>query len=368
MADPIAEVLGVNNIVGVIQSIKPGIPAPLPPGYYTVNRTVQGDHVGFDSEAGERGVSTVVDRSSPSRHIVVDGMTQRFARLLTLKEDATVNPNVMQNLRAPGGQVMQRNGMGEVGRIVGRMNKRYENTRTAASHMMLLGGGAIYYNTDGELLPDSTGAINTVDAGIPASNLNQGLQIDGVTAILSANWATNGTDIPGDMESLLTTALERTGYPLTTAIYGKNTLANFLSNDAIKELLKANAPLSAGFSNLAIPAGFLGIDNWVKGAGIFWVDSTGTNRTFVAADEICFLPTPSGDWLENVEGSFMIPNGGPVYGSLLDASNQFAEITGKFGYAVQTYDPPGAKMFTGDSFLPFIKVPNAVYKLDTEFP
>lgn len=99
---PIGEVLGIDNVVGVIQKSTPGIPAPLPPGYYEVNRSVEGDMVGFDSEEGERKTAPIVDRSSPSRHVVVDGMSTEKIRMLTAKMNATVDPNALQNLRDPG--------------------------------------------------------------------------------------------------------------------------------------------------------------------------------------------------------------------------------------------------------------------------
>ena len=364
MADPISEVLGVDNIVGVIQSSTAGLPKPLPEAYYTVNRTVEGDSVGFDSEAGERGVAPIVDRNSPSKHVVIDGLTQKIFKLLTMKLKAGINPNVLQNLRAPGGSTKQKNGQGEVARIVGKLNKKIENTRLVASHYMLIGGGKIWYDSDGDLLYSATGAVNTVDAVIPATNLNQGKQMDGSTAIISASWATVGTSIYGDMENLQLTALQRYGAPITTVVYGANIFGYIVKNTDIGKNLQSNASLAAAFANLAIPNGFLGIETWVKGAGSFWLDATATNRTFVGADDIVCLPAPNANWLENVEGSYLIPGGSGLYGSLVDANNAFIEVTGKFGYAAQENDPVGATMYAGDTYLPFIKVPKAVYKLD----
>ena len=367
MADPVSEVLGVDNIVGVIQTTVADLPRPLPDAYYTVNRNVSGDSVGFDSEAGERQAAPYTDRTSPSRNVVIDGMTQSVWKIPTVKLNASVNPNVLQNLRAPGGTTMQKNGQGEVARRVGKLNKKIENTRLVASHYMLLGGGKIWYDSDGNLLYNTTGSVATIDCGIPAGNLTRGLRMDGSTRIISATWATAGTDIAGDMEALLLTALQRYGAPIDTIVYGANIFGHICANTAVKSWLASNAALAGAFTNLAIPNGFLGVPTWIKGAGSFWNDSTGTNRTFVGANDIVCLPAPNSNWLENVEGSFMVPNGPEVYGSLLDANASFVEVTGKFAYAGKTLDPPGATMFAGDTFLPFVKVPEAIYKLTPVF-
>jgi len=367
MADPLRDVLGIDNIVGVISTTTPGLPAPLAEGYYAVNRSVEGDMVGFDHEGGERKTAPIVDRSSPSRHVIVDGMGNKQWRMLTAKHNSTIDPNALQNLRTPGSLQKQKNGRAEVARVAGRLAKRLINTRTMANHAMLLGGGKIYVGPDGDLQPASAGSMYTVDAEIPASNLDQGLQMDAATALLTTSWNNAAADIPAMMQLVTDTALMRTGIKLDLAVIGANVLGYFLANTMIKELMKSNVAMTTAFGNNTIPNEFLGVPNWMKGSGLYWVDKDDGYNKFVGDDDICLLPAPAAAWLECAEGSHMLTNGGQVVPSMEQANEAFVEVYGKWGFAELTSDPTGAKLVAGDTYLPMLKIPAAVYKLDVKF-
>jgi len=359
MAD-LNEVLGVDNIVGMIQAIKPGLNRTLPDSYYAVNRTVHGDMVSFDEEDGERKTSKIGGRDAPARQIEVDGVRQTHARCLSPKEKMSVKPTDLENLRAPGGSRKEKRGKSEVARKVGRLNTRLDNTRIATAEMMLLGGGVIYYDNDGNLLADDTGAVNTVDAGIPATNLSRIKDMDGNDIL--TDWAVVTADIVGQMRKLHDTALKRTGYKLSTVVYGADVIGHLCANNCVGNMMNSFAALSASMANLSLPSGFLGFQNWISGSGAFWVDEDGTHHNLVGDEEICFLPEMDASWFENVEGSFPVPNTDGVFGSLVEANESFVDVTGKYGYAWIEKDPPGASGVVGDTYLPFIKVPGVVYK------
>jgi hypothetical protein len=360
MAD-LESVLGVDNLVGVMQSVKSNLPRVLPDEYYEINRTVEGDMIGFDDDRATRKTMPITGRDSPAREFVVDGLRQKYARALTMKGRLRLKPTDVENIRAPGGTTRERRGLSEVRRVSGKANDRLENTRIAATHMMLIGGGVIYYDNDGNLLPDSTGAINSVDAGVPAENQDQ------LNGIIDVSWDDPTADIASQMRNLHTQAETATGYKLRTACYGANIMGYLCANNCVENILQSHAPLAAAFSNIEIPDGFLGFSTWVSGASAFWVDSEDTVHYELGPDQIAFLPE-AGQFHENVEGSYPVPNGDGVFPSIVEATASFVDVTGKFAYAWTEKDPSGVAGVYGDTYLPFLKVANSVYIATVKFP
>ncbi len=101
---------------------------------------------------------------------------------------------------------------------------RQVNLLTSTVHAMLA-NGKLWFNSDGELLPSSSGSDLPIDYGIPANNQNQ------LNGIIDASWALATTNIPKQLKLIRQQARFTTGYPLRYALYGKNVMSYLLRNN-----------------------------------------------------------------------------------------------------------------------------------------
>lgn len=79
----------------------------------------------------------------------------------------------------------------------------------------------------------------------------------------------------------------------------------------------------------------------------YWYDH-GDIKTLTYNNKIVFTPSVSMGWIEMAEGSYVLPNGDKEYG--------------RFSFFEES--SPKNKLHCGDTFLPFLKIPGAVYVLN----
>ena len=213
--------------------------------------------------------------------------------------------------------------------------------------------------------PSSSGAAVTVDYSVPSGNKGQ-LDVFGSGAIIGASWATASTKIITHIRNIKKASIKKTGYQLAHCFYGENIAGYLSSNTEAKEYLARNPAMNQQIlSTGEIPDGFMGLI-WHPVDDAFFEDKNGTLQGQIGADDIVFVPEPSQDWYELVQGSFVIPtNLGSVTPDATAAVGSLTEVFGMYGYAKITDDPAGIKQFAGDTFLPTIKVPGAVFIADT---
>ncbi len=358
MAKNISQILGAKNLSGVIQTVKGGLAEDLlPPAFLTPNRTVEGNHCTYRKVAGTRKTARIVQYGSPSQQRNLSGVSEVAATLLHTAENIQHDPNVLQNLLAIENETRQKLGQQEVARKTGEFKQLFLNLRVAAV-FSLLANGIIWFNGDGELLPSSSGAVTTVDFGVPAANKNQ------LGGIIAASWATAGTPIHTHIAALRKYARKATGYRLDYAFYGEDILGYLWANTVLKEIINRFPAFQAAFSAGRVPNGLLDL-NWVPIAEAFFNDKDGTNQDFFGGDAVVFTPTPSVDWFEFIEGTYATPsNLGTVSSDGVAAIGQVSVQQGMFSYAHLTADPVGIKQIAGDTFLPVLKVPEAIFIAD----
>jgi hypothetical protein len=196
---------------------------------------------------------------------------------------------------------------------------------------------------------------------VPAGNKDQ-LDILGTGAIIGASWATDGTDIIGDVRAIKKAALIKTGYPIRHAFYGANLPQYLLSNTDIGALIHASPVLSQAIAQAPseLPPGFLGLE-WHPIDDAFFTDAAGTNQSWFSGDELIFTPDPSSDWWGFMEGTYPVPTSVDVVSSMEAALSSFTPAQGAFAYAKAGHNPPGVEYFAGDTFLPLLKNPWAIF-------
>lgn len=350
------QVLGYDNLTSLAVSVRSGLPKVLPAQLYNVSKRVSGNVAKYRKVSGTREVARLVQYGSPSKASQQKGVSEVTVRLIHSSEHVWHDPDTLIALQQLDNASKQKLGQQEIARQTREFAMRFTNLRTTAiaSAFSL---GAIYFDSDGNLLPSSSGATYTIDMDIPSANKNQ---IDG---IIAASWATSSTDIAGDIQAIKRKALQTTGYPLRYAIYGLNILNYLLGNDTVKELIPRNAAYNESALAGAIKNGFMGLD-WIDGSNAFFVDSSGSVQQLVGDDTVIFLPDPSPDWYELIEGSVPVPTSIDVASDAVTALRNVTEVYGMYSYASVEKDPVTIKQVSGDTFLPVIKVPAAVFIAD----
>lgn len=356
MAKTIQQILHARSLSGVIQAVKPGIPRILPAGFYAPTKNVRGNAAEYTRVVGRRDLAMAVQYGSPSKELTQKGVGRVPVKLwhtfLNMKHDV----EVLDMLRAYDNPEVQEMGIQELVRQSGDFATVFENTRDSLMHSALF-TGYLYFDSDGNLLPTSSGAMVTVDFGVPASHRNQ-LDILGAGAIIAASWATAGTDIVAHINGIKSALTQKSGYVPTYAFYGKNIPAYFARNTGIGALLQTDRQLAEGLgSNGTFTLGGI---TWVNAQDAFFVDQAGAIKTWVGADGVIFSPMPSAEWWELLNGSYVVPTGKNIGGNALDMLADLQRTQGRFSYAELTIDPPGIKHYAGDTFLPTLKAPLAV--------
>jgi hypothetical protein len=246
-----------------------------------------------------------------------------------------------------------------ISRNLANFGTLFQNLRISCVHSVLA-TGAIYFDAAGNLLPSSSGAAFGVDFGVSAGHKDQ------LNTIIGADWDEATTDIPSQVEALQADAIQTTGMPLTTAIYGRSLPSYLLSNNYVGKLISASPALSEQMARGAtIPQGLLGF-NWIPANRAFYRDSAGTVQSWYGPDKVTFMPDPSPAWWGFLEGSYRIPRSIEIVAGGLEALNSFTQVMGSFTYATVSVNPPGITHFAGDTFLPVLTNPDAIYLADVK--
>lgn len=357
MSTTIDKILHARNLVGMIQAVKPGVTEVLPDGFLSITpKRIIGNTGTYKKVSGRRDVALAVQYGSPSRVASMKGVSDvqftAWHSFMHMNHPAAVYAQLASGMT---GQFDS--GRSEIMRQTRDFAQIFENARAALRHSALF-SGKIYLAEGGGLLPSSSGAVVTIDFGVPSGNQNQ-LDIDGAGAVIGAPWGTAGTSIIGDLEDLRDRMTKATGYVPRHIFFGSNIRGYLMNNTEIGKLLQSDAGLASSMRSRSFD--FLDF-TWHAASGAFYEDTSGTVRSWVGADTIVVTPDPSADWWEPVEGSFMVPGMGADQ-TFMDgeaALGGLEQVYGRFSYAELLKDPPGIKQYFGDTYLPLLKVPSAI--------
>jgi hypothetical protein len=367
----INDILGAPNLCGIIQSTVSGIPNPFPEPFFKVDQTVDGDTGEYKVFSGSRSNATISPYGAPSKNRQLREIGVKSVKLLHSIENIVLPVKDYMNLLNYNDLHKQKLGIDEVSRQIREARFTQDNLRISALTSMLF-KTQIYYDGLGNLLPTSTGAQTTVDYTVPAGNQNQ-LDVYGTgNPIISATWLNPATVIDKQIQSLLQTAVALTGYELKHAFYGKN-VANYLtSNTGLGNYFFRDSygPDAFGPGYVAtadIPNPLLGL-TWHKAYQSFFNDPSGNRQSLVGDDQIVFTPEPSAAWIGFLEGTYPVPTKAGIVTPAEPSVVTGMEIkSGMFAYGMPSADPPTAKIVYGDTFLPVLKVPSAIYVATVKF-
>jgi hypothetical protein len=354
----IQRVLGAENLVGLIQDVMEGLPRPLPPALYDSNESCEGNQGKYNRIDGNRALAQLVQFGSPSQRVGLKGIKETPVALIHTFEHQVHAANVYQNLNAEDSDARQRKGEQTIARHVRDFAMRFTNLRTAAINLCIC-RGIIHVGDNGVVLDTSSGAIYSIDYQVPAGHKNQ-LNVFGGGDLFTANWTLATADITGDIVRLRKAARKKAGYPLRHAIHGENIPGYIFNNNMLNSLIRNSENLRSAASQGVIPNGLLGFE-WWPGYEAFFEDSAGALKDIVGPNDIVFIPEVSPDWYDLLEGTYLIPGDAALHGDASSAMDSMSEAVGAFSYAEIITDAPGIKHMAGDTFLPVLKVPTAIY-------
>jgi len=359
MAKTLQQILGGKNLTGVIQGVAPGVPDDLlPAAFLSSTRTVEGEYGTYTKVEGTRKTARIAQYGSPSQLRQLKGLSEVSVKLIHTVESIYHKPAVLMNMTNLADDQKQRLGEQEIARRTGEFKRLFVNLRLAAVYS-LLAQGAVYFDAEGNLLPDSSGAHVTVDFGVPSGNKGQ-LDAFGGGDIIS-DWSSADADIHKQVAALKKAARKLTGYSIRRAFHGANILDYFLGNTKLKELINGNTSFQEDAASGEIPNGFLGLQ-WHPVDEAFYVDKDDAYQDFFDPDTVVFTPEPTPDWYELLEGTYPVPTDvGGVAGEGTAAIGSVSIEGGMFSYAVVTADPVAIKHVAGDTFLPVLKVPKSIF-------
>jgi len=367
----INDILGAPNLCGIIQSTLSGIPNPFPPGFFAVEKTVDGDIGEYKVFSGTRTNATISPYGAPSKSRQLRDVGVKAVKLLHSVENIVLPVKDYVNLLSYTDLSKQKLGIEEVSRQIREARWTQDNLRISALTSMLF-KTQIYFDNAGNLLPAGTGAATTVDYGVPATNQGQLDAFGTGNPILSASWDNPATTIDKQIQSLHQAAVQLTGYELKHAFYGKNVAHYLTSNTGLGNYFFRAAYGSDAFNpqyiaTADIPNPLLGL-TWHKAYQSFFIDSSGNRQTLVGDDQIVFTPEPGTAWIGFLEGTYPVPTkAGIVTPAEPSVVGDMKLQAGMFAYGVPTADPPSAKIVYGDTFLPVLKVPTAVFVATVKF-
>ncbi len=357
----INDVLSYVPLTEAVQTIQGGLPRVLPDKFWTLTEDVPGTKARLIEFNGQRQSARVSPAGSPPRPTGKLSLNDKALVLLSSSEEMEFSEelqNVLMNWEAYTPQqdwaMRQLAYQGEGFRTL------FENLETAAV-LMTLANGVIYFDGNGNLLPSSSGAKLTVDQGVPANNKGQ------LNSLLTGSFADHTFDIPGFLtQKFKPRAIQDTNYPSRVAIYGGNIPGYMKNNDYVGKIWDFQQEFANYYANTGqIKAGFLGFE-WIPASEAYFVDQNAAVQTVFPADQITFLPEVTKQTWTFYRGSTKVPTQFGPLPTAEAALKAFSEITGRYRYA---YIPMGGVFkiidVGGTKFLPRMKVPGAVYLLDT---
>ena len=369
MSYSLETLLGWRHLTEAVEVVKNGLPKVVPDAFWTVKEQVVGDKARTFETYGQRKVARQVPAGAPFKQAAKVDYSQRDFNLIGFGEVMPFDNELITVFRQWDKWEHQHKWAIDQVRDQGeKFATLFDNARVAVLHSMLAHGAA-YFDSDGNLLPDSSGASLTISQDIPAANAGTLLDVDESTAIVTASWATSTTNIVQQVRNLKALAMKRSGEPLKYAFYGKNVAGYIATNDSAKTYYpyqNDGAFAKQIMHEGKIPKGFMDLE-WIPMQDAFFVKSDGTYAVPFPADQVTFTPEIDRRNYTFYEGTTLVPSQLGVYG---DAKEAFASVVERPGMGRYAYMEVGAgvtKIFDAgfDKFLPRFKKPNAYFRLDT---
>jgi hypothetical protein len=350
-----------QRLTQVAQSaaIRRGVPRMLPASLFAPSASKpSNDQVEYIQYSGNRQGAQIVSRLSPSKAQNMPGATRKTATAVNVKEKLPIDVTLIDALKSTNLMIAE-NARRELVKRMADFDVRAEITRTNVVTSSFA-KGKIWVDVNGNVLPTSSGAVITIDHGVPTANL---LTLGGAGSTYNiGDWSSAATDIGAALRGLRKANVKANNYVLTTILYGELVPSYLAKNTTLKEYFARNAMFRDNIvQNNEIPNGTLGF-NWAPVNLSYMVDANGAAQEWFPTNFLGVMPDVADDWYEFVEGGNLYPVGVAAPGMSIDQMIGLVSVAnGKYSYAEMTTDPISVNQIVGDSFLSLIKVPGTYY-------
>lgn len=365
------DILGWVALTKAVTVIKDGVPNPFPPWLFEVagSDRVLGNSVKFNRMYGTRKAARVIKYGAAPRHRELQQEELVEAKFIHLGEERIFDPLILALLRdyekydnADKAKRLVANNVATMGTLFG--NARIVATATT------LAKGSVYVDSNGNLLPSSSGASETYSQQIASGNIGTITDAAGNGIFGAASgggsWAVNSTDIPLQLRRLQEYAAMSHGYEPTVALYGKNVPSYLIQNDYVLDFLARNPTMqNTWLKDNTIPDGLFGF-TWVPTWKASYTKDDGTKTALWPANGVTFIPGEEdrGVWWSMFEGSYEVPTSLNIQASAEAALGSLNTVYGAFGYGQVSMKPVAVSTVMGDTFFPAVKLPDTVYIAD----
>lgn len=342
------QLFGVQLIDKEVVTPSGGLPFGLPAGFLNQTNPTDGNTVTYNIYGSCLDTAGEADYGGPAKRVKQQPKSQQSAILMHSIEEMAFSQNILNQIVGANG-VNDEKGKREVLRQTGEFIRRFMNRRKAMI-MSALAYGKIY--TDGErILPNSTGAVRTIDLQVPATNTGN------CNGIIDVTWENSAAKIGTQVENLQAAAAAAGNPPLKFAAYAGSISDNIQGNALIAKLVQG------GFGRADFTTGVIsdmfGL-TWYPVASQFIRDASGV-AVNPFAKKVVFHPEVTRDWYELREGSYVVGTGQTTAGTSEELLAQLAKNYGMFSYANWGGNPRTIVQTAGDTCLPIFYVPNAIY-------
>lgn len=353
MAKSLQDLLGYTTLTGIIQATTPGLPDVIPPKFFENPKPVVLDQGRYTQVFGNRQTARLSQYGAPGRLRAMAEVDIKDVKLMHSIETLQIDPRTMSALREKD-SYNQDIGFEEVKRQVAYFRDYFANLRKAALASMLVNGN-IWFDVNGNLLPSSSSAVETLTCNMNANNQNQ------LNGIIANTWANFSTDIPTHIRNLQQQALKTTGYKIKYAFYGKNVPSYLVNNNYVQDYMSRNPPRNNEYLEDAELPNILGL-TWMPLYEFFYEDDSNVKQTIIGDDSIVFTPEVDNRWYDFLEGTYPVPTTINVQTDAVAAMDSCKYVAGMFAYGYTSLAPVGVMMAMGDTMFPAIKLADAIYQ------
>lgn len=370
MAKSIQDILGWVALTRAVNVIKDGVPNPFPDYLFTVNNDdkMVGNSAKFTRTYGTRKTARRVNYGGAAHERKLQQIDEAQVKMISFAEKKTLDPLILETLRELESYDNANMAKSIVSNEVRTLASLFGNSRIVAT-ATTLAKGAIYFDSNENLLPTSSGAAITVSQQISANNI--GTIVDSSSANIfgasgGGSWANQSTDIPLQLLRLQEHASLQHGYEPKVALYGKNIRSYIAQNDyAIEFLSREGFTREHILKDTTIPNGLFGFE-WIPAWKASYDKDDGTKTSLWPADGITFLPGKEDvrSYWGMFEGSNRVPTTLDMQMDAMAALNSCERVFGAYGYSRVTVDPLAVNIHMGDCFLPAVRLPEVIYIAD----
>lgn len=366
MSVALEKIIGHAPLTEALKATSSGVPNPFPEELFQVapQNRVMGDRARWIRLSGERRTAKRVVYGAPAKRRNLRDIGDQTVRCFHNSESFQIDVMLLQKLQSFE-KYQQDEGMDFLRFQIEEAAKRQVNTRVITTASMLR-HGAIYWDSDGNLLPTSSGADTTltVSAQVPATHQNQ------CNSIISASWALANTDIPLQIENLQQYSLQETGMRLNACLYGINILRYIRQNNFCQAFMSRNPGMNDKIlTTNEVPAGLFGIEKWFPVYTSYFLGEDDSTVNEIWDDDLAvFMPNVAQPdkmgWWAQYEGSYPVPRTIDVQRDPMAALKNFETVYGQGAYSMITLNPIGVEVIEFDTFLPTIRNEKAIFQAD----